>query len=187
MGEAKTSELTEKQRRFCEEYIFDFNATRAAKAAGYSENTAYAIGSENLKKPEIKAYLKELQADLETTSGISRLRVLKELEKLAFSSIAHLHNTWIERKEFDKLTDDQKASIAQIETQTRQETKYDPISESQVPVQVDFVKVKLHDKLRAIDSINRMLGFHAPDKVEHTGEVIKGFIIEPASSKAVQG
>ena len=105
----KAEELTGKQKKFCEEYIYDFNGTRAAIAAGYSENTASEMAYENLNKPQIKAYLKVLQSDLEKTSGITRLKVLREHEKLAFSSIAHLHNTWIERKQFDKLTEEQKS------------------------------------------------------------------------------
>jgi phage terminase small subunit len=47
-----SDKLTDKQKRFCEEYVIDWNATRSAIAAGYSENTSYSIGSENLKKPE---------------------------------------------------------------------------------------------------------------------------------------
>lgn len=48
--------LTPKQRLFVDSYIAcRFNATKAAIAAGYSEKTAYSIGSENLKKPEIRA------------------------------------------------------------------------------------------------------------------------------------
>lgn len=39
-----------------------FNATWAAKHAGYSEKTAYSIGPELLKKPEIAARVKELLA-----------------------------------------------------------------------------------------------------------------------------
>lgn len=50
--------LTKKQKRFCEEYIKTANASASAIAAGYSEKTAGAIGSENLKKPEISAYIK---------------------------------------------------------------------------------------------------------------------------------
>lgn len=50
--------LTEKQKRFCEEYIKSTNATAAALAAGYSKKTAYSIGWENLKKPEISAYIR---------------------------------------------------------------------------------------------------------------------------------
>lgn len=174
-------ELTGKQKRFCEEYIFDFNATRAAKAAGYSEDTAYAIGWENLKKPEIQEYIKSLQSDLEKTSGISRLKVLREHEKLAFSSIAHLHDTWISRVEFDKLTDDQKSCIAEIQTQTRQATEWQ--GETPVPITVEFVKVKLYDKQKALDSISRMLGFEAPEKVEHTISKIKSYKIVAATGR----
>lgn len=48
--------LTPKQRLFVETYTTNgFNATQAAITAGYSETTAYSIGSENLKKPEIAA------------------------------------------------------------------------------------------------------------------------------------
>ena len=176
------NELTGKQKKFCEEYIFDFNATRAAKAAGYSEGTAYSIGNENLRKPEVATYIKELQSDLAKTSGISRLKVLREHEKLAFSSIAHLHNTWIERKEFEQLTDEQKASIAEIQTQTRTEMKYDPVEDDQVPIQVDYVKIKLYDKQKSLDSISRMLGFDSPEKIELSGG-IKSYKIVPASSR----
>lgn len=45
--------LTGKQQRFVDEYLIDLNATQAAIRAGYSEKTAYSIGDENLKKPEI--------------------------------------------------------------------------------------------------------------------------------------
>jgi phage terminase small subunit len=183
----EAEELTGKQKLFCEEYIFDFNATRAAKAAGYSEETARSIGSENLSKPDIQAYIKVLQSDLERTSGISRLRVLREHEKLAFNSIAHLHDTWITRKAFESLTDEQKAGIAEIQTQTRTEMKYDPTSEEMEPVQVDFVKVKLYDKQKALDSISKMLGFDAPEKVEHKISELKSFKILGAAGKGNTG
>jgi len=53
--------LTEKQKRFCQEYVIDLNATQAAIRAGYSEKTAASIGAENLIKPEIEKFIKELQ------------------------------------------------------------------------------------------------------------------------------
>lgn len=160
-------DLTGKQKKFCEEYIWDFNGTRAAKEAGYSAESAHSIASENLRKPEIQAYIKELESDLAKTAGISRLMVVQEFKKLAFSSIAHLHNTWIERKEFDKLTDDQKAAIQEISTQTRMEKN--PIKGG-MPIQVEYVKVKLYDKGRALESINKMLGYHEPEKISIQGE-----------------
>ena len=51
--------MTNKQKRFCDEYLIDCNATQAAIRAGYSPKTAYSIGMENLKKPEIKTYIDE--------------------------------------------------------------------------------------------------------------------------------
>lgn len=54
--------MTDKQKKFADEYLIDLNATQAAIRAGYSEKTAYSIGDENLKKPEIKAYI-EAQLD----------------------------------------------------------------------------------------------------------------------------
>lgn len=45
--------LTDKQAAFIREYLRDYNATQAAIRAGYSAKTAYSIGQENLKKPEI--------------------------------------------------------------------------------------------------------------------------------------
>ncbi len=49
--------MTEKQKRFCDEYLIDNNATQAAIRAGYSPKTAYSIGEQNLKKLEIKKYI----------------------------------------------------------------------------------------------------------------------------------
>jgi len=159
-------ELTEKQKVFCREYIFDWNATRAARVAGYSEDAIRAIASENLTKPNIKAYISEIQKDLEKTAGISRLQVIREHQKIAFGSIAHLHQTWITRKEFEDLTEDQKACIAEISTQTRTEVK-----KGECPVYVEYVKIKLHDKQKSLDSIAKMLGYNEPDKIHHSGEL----------------
>ena len=51
--------LTPKQKAFADYYIECGNATEAARKAGYSEKTCYAIGAENLKKPQISAYISE--------------------------------------------------------------------------------------------------------------------------------
>lgn len=50
--------LTIKQKRFCEEYIKTTNATASAISAGYSKKAAASIGAENLRKPQISAYIK---------------------------------------------------------------------------------------------------------------------------------
>lgn len=159
--------LTGKQERFCYEYCIDFNATQAAIRAGYNEKNAYSIGSQNLRKLQIESKIKEMQANLAETSGISALRVLREHEKLAFSSIAHLHNTWIERTDFETLTKEQKDSIKSISTKILKRN----IGTQEEPdiVDVEYVKIELYDKQKSLDSISKMLGFDAPLKQELSG------------------
>ena len=51
--------LTPKQQAFADYYIECGNATESAKKAGYSEDTARQIGTENLSKPSISEYIAE--------------------------------------------------------------------------------------------------------------------------------
>ena len=166
-------ELNEKQKAFCKEYIFDWNATRSYRAAypdTTNDNSAAASACALLRNPKIKDYIKEIQNDLEKLAGLSRLKVINEHMKLAFSSIAHLHNTWIERKEFDELTEDQKNCIAEIDTKIQRKTQWEYDSETErkepVPYEVEYVRIKLYDKQKALDSISKMLGYDAPSKMQ---------------------
>jgi len=61
--ESEDVPLEPRQQLFVDEFIIDFNATRAAKAAGYSENSAASIGSENLTKPNIDKAVDKAVAD----------------------------------------------------------------------------------------------------------------------------
>ena len=71
--------LTEKQKRFCEYYIENPNATEAAIRAGYAEKTAYAIGAENLRKPQIQQYIAEVMESLQKDRIASADEVLQYL------------------------------------------------------------------------------------------------------------
>lgn len=53
--------LNKKQKLFLAKYLQCFNATQAAIDAGYSEKTAYSIGHELLKKPEIALHIRKYQ------------------------------------------------------------------------------------------------------------------------------
>lgn len=147
-------DLNEKQKKFCREYIYDFNGTRAYLEAypDSSEEAARSSASDLLTKPNIKAHIDDIKNKLEENAGISRLKVLNEHMKLAFSSIAHMHNTWVERKKFDELTDEQKSCIAEIQTQTGETG--------------EMVKIKLYDKQKSLDAISKMLGYNEAEKVQ---------------------
>lgn len=74
--------LTEKQKKFCEYYIQNLNATEAAIKAGYAAKTAYAIGAENLRKPQIQKYLDEIMGELRSERIAGADEVLEYLTKV---------------------------------------------------------------------------------------------------------
>ncbi len=160
--------LTEQHRIFCRQYIFDWNVARSYGVA-YPNVVKYDVqksaGCRLLKRTLIKEYISYLQKNIEKTVGISRNMIIEEQMKLAFSSIAHLHNTWIERKEFEKLTEDQKACIAEITVVPR--LFKDPMLE--ISVHIEGVKIKLWDKQKALEALSRMLGHNEPEKFQISG------------------
>lgn len=66
--------LTEKQKRFADEYIKSGNATQAAIKAGYSKKTARTIAQQNLTKLDIKNYIDERMQTIEN----NRIMTAKE-------------------------------------------------------------------------------------------------------------
>lgn len=79
MPRTKDDKLTDKQRRFCEEYMVDLNATQAAIRAGYSENTANEQGSQNLAKLSIQEYIAKLRQPIAEKLKITREGVIKDI------------------------------------------------------------------------------------------------------------
>lgn len=71
--------LTPKQKRFCDEYLIDLNATQAAIRAGYSPKNANNIASENMAKPNIKAYISARMAEKEDALIADQDEVLRYL------------------------------------------------------------------------------------------------------------
>ena len=84
----RTSSLSERRKQFCREYVVDFNAARAAKAAGYSEITARAAVYRMLYSPVVAAEIQRLIDARAERTRISADRVVLELAAVAFSSVA---------------------------------------------------------------------------------------------------
>lgn len=81
MSTKRKDGLTDKQQRFIDEYLISFNATDAARRAGYkgNDNTLSVVGHENLRKPRIAKYVKRrLQA-----SHMSSEELLERLGEIA--------------------------------------------------------------------------------------------------------
>jgi len=139
--------VTPKEKRFVEEYLIDLNATQAAIRAGYSKKTAGNIASQNLEKLHIREAIDKAIAKRSERTEITQDMVLQEYARIGFANIAD-YMSWNQSgndlKNSDDLTSDQTAAV--------QEVVYEFGDNS------GKVKLKLHDKKGALDSMMRHLG-----------------------------
>lgn len=145
--------MTAKQLRFVEEYMVDLNATQAAIRAGYEPRSAYSIGQENLKKPEIQAAIEERKAAIQQKLQVDLEKVVEELIRVGFSNIAD-YLSWdsqgkVTHKNFHDLPRESKAAVKSYKrhvTYDRKGNRHETI---------EFV---LHDKLTALKQLIGYLG-----------------------------
>ena len=143
-GIPKKDGLTEKQKRFCDEYLIDLNATQAAIRAGYSKETAGAIAGENLNKPIIAEYIKKRMGEREKRIEITQDFVLREL-----ANIASANGT-------DFAQVDAKGDVTITATEKVPEAKRAAIAS--IKQGANGTEVKTYDKIRALELIGKHLG-----------------------------
>jgi phage terminase small subunit len=133
--------LTDKQKRFCEEYLIDLNATQAAIRAGYKNAD---IGRRLVTKSHVSEYIEKLKAERSQRTEITADRVLAELAAIAFSDrtdIAKIEDGGVVIfTPTDQLDKDAKKTISGIEN-----GKYG-------------TKVTTYDKVKALELIGKHLG-----------------------------
>ena len=71
--------LNDRQKRFCDEYLIDCNATQAAIRAGYSPKTAKQIGQRLLTIVDLKTYIDDRLAQLRSEKTADAQEVLEYL------------------------------------------------------------------------------------------------------------
>jgi len=158
--------LTEKQKRFVDEYLIDLNATRAYKAAYPSckkDEAARVNGSKALTNTNIVEYIEQRMKDREQRTEITQDEVLRELGRLGFFDPRKLFHADGKPKDITELDDDTAACIAGLDVQE----VYEGYGEDR-----EFVgyikKYKLTDKKGSLELIGRHLGMFK-DKVEMSG------------------
>lgn len=136
--------MTKKQKLFCEEYLIDLNATQAAIRAGYSPETAYSIGQENLKKPEIRTRIEKAMAERSRRTGVNAERVVLELAKIAFVNAGMV----IDATDATLKTDAALEDLAAI-----QSIKVKDMGDMGIEREI-----RMADKLKALELLGRHLG-----------------------------
>lgn len=106
--------MTTKEQLFADNYLCTFNATDAARKAGYSENTARQQGYENLTKPYIQDYINQKTSAIFDKLGITQEKVIQELAKVAFGNVGDcLQGDW-ELKDLTEIKPETAAAIKSI-------------------------------------------------------------------------
>lgn len=156
------TKLTDKQKRFIDEYLVDLNATQAAIRAGYKEKAAYRTGAENLRKPQIQEEIQKRMEERQKRTEITQDMVLQELAAIAFAratDYVSVMGGMVQVKDTDQLSDSQIAAIAGIkETQ-------------------NGIEVKLGSKEKTLELLGRHLGMWN-DKLDVAGDMDMKIVVD---------
>lgn len=155
--------MTETQKRFCDEYLIDLNATRAYKVAYTTckkDDTARANSSRLLTNANIQAYLEEKKKEIAERNKITQDMVIKELAKIGFADIRKAFNDKGSLKNIVDYDDDLAGAISSIETFE----EYEGHGEDREYIG-DTKKVRMLDKTKALELLGKHLGMFK-DKIE---------------------
>lgn len=141
--------MTNKQKRFVDEYLLDLNATQAAIRAGYSPKTANEQGARLLANVSISTAVAIALAERSKRTGINADRIIQELAKLAFVNPTDVINMESASIKSDASRDDT-AAIASVKVKmTQSDDGY--IMEREV---------KTYDKIRALELLGKHVGLY---------------------------
>lgn len=144
------AKLTEKQKRFVEEYLIDLNATQAAIRAGYKE-TEYTDTNANkiLENTRIKKAINEEIAKRSVRTGVNADRVVRELAKIAFSKATDIID-FEDATLLNNISEEDSAVIQSVKVKVIPTQNGDGIER----------EIKLADKLKALELLGKHLGMY---------------------------
>lgn len=155
--------MTNAQKRFCDEYLIDLNATRAYKVAYPNckkDETANAASSRMLRNVKVQEYISEKQKDIERRTEVTQDMVIKELARIAFLDIRKLYTENGQLKNIADIDSDTAGAISSLETLE----EYEGYGDDREKIG-DTQKVKLLDKTKALELLGRHLGIFN-DKID---------------------
>ncbi|MDP9159476.1 MAG: terminase small subunit [Acidobacteriota bacterium] len=158
------NKLAKRHEKFAKEYVRDLNATRAAKAAGYSQSTAASQGSRLLTKSKIQRLVDRETSKWASKCDISIEMVAEGLRKQGFYDPRAFYHEDGSLKSVPELDEETAFALAGFET----EKLYQHYAKGAAQEIGTISKVKMADRTRALELLGRHLKMFT-DKVEHTG------------------
>jgi len=159
--------LTEQRKIFCDEYLIDFNGTRAYKVAYPSiknDDAAAVSASRLLRNVKIEEYIQKRMKDRERRTEVTQDKVIAELAAIAFASASdYAKVVSMKHKDGSKF-----ASVALTVTDDLSREQKKAIS--QIKTTQSGIEVKTHDKVKALELLGKHLGIFI-DNVNLSGEV----------------
>lgn len=150
------AKLTEKQKRFVDEYIISLNATQAAIKAGYSEKTAEQQAYQLLQKTSVCEALQNRQKRLEQKTEITQERVLRELANVAFANATDFVH--IDEVEYTGL-DGKPHTNPVVEITPTKNVPPDKLAAiAGIKQGKEGIEIKTRDKIRALELLGKHLG-----------------------------
>lgn len=156
--------LSDKQERFCHEYLIDLNGTQAAIRAGYSPKTAKEQAAQHLTKLNIQKYLQELKTKVSDKLEITREMILEGYRRLAFYDARKFYDAAGNLIQVPDLDDETAFALTGFEVMEEKGGN----GQGQQIVLGYTKKIKMSDRKGAMDSISKVLGYFAPEKVAQT-------------------
>ncbi len=160
--------MTDAQKRFCDEYLIDLNATRAYKVAYPNckkDETANAASSRMLRNVKVQEYISERMKQREQRTEVTQDMVIKELAKIAFLDIRKLYTENGQLKNIADMDSETAGAISSLETLE----EYEGYGNNREKIG-DTQKVKLLDKTKALELLGRHLGMFK-EKVTIDGNI----------------
>ncbi|RXG13975.1 terminase small subunit [Leeuwenhoekiella aestuarii] len=157
-------QLTPRQKRFCEEYMVDLNATQAAIRANYAESGARTQAVRLLANDNIQNEISKLKSEASEILNITKQDTLRKLNDWASSDITVALGLSVE--EIKNLPLEIRQLISGFKHTRRSFTRNgETITE-------DVVDLKFVNKETAQDMINRHTGFYEKDNEQKTNNII---------------
>jgi phage terminase small subunit len=158
-------ELTEQQKKFCREYMKDFNGTQAAIRAGYSKKSAGEQATRLLGNVNAQKFITSLQGKAADKHEGLADEIVAELKKIGFSDIKKFLDSGNTIKDISQLPSELTTCVESVK---KTETEFGDEERGGTKTSVQF---KLHSKLDALEKLAKYVGLYEADNKQR-GAVI---------------